>query len=98
MKGGGSQSLFDSACVFATGEMRAYLFMLTCVDPTQKINPNAEINMGTLYLDWKNYFGDPGSLKIGPYKTVAKQHAKDVIQMEVRSIDSSVLSLESPSI
>lgn len=98
LKSGTQQSLFDSAVVFATGEMRAFLFMLTSADPNVKINPNSEINMGTLYLDWKNYFGDPGSLKIGPYKTVAKQTAKDMVPMEVRAMDQTILSLEEPSV
>jgi hypothetical protein len=46
--------------------------MLTNAEPGKKIDPNCELNMGTLQLDWKNYLGDPGTLKVGPYKTIAK--------------------------
>lgn len=70
--------------------------MLSSADAAIKINPNIEINMGTLFLEWKNYFGDPGSLKIGPYKTQTKS-AKDASAIEVSPIDSQILLLEEPS-
>jgi hypothetical protein len=60
--------------------------MLSSSDPTKKIDTNAEIVMGTLQLDWKNYLGDPGTLKVGPYKTVAKL-PQDVSAIEIEAVD-----------
>jgi hypothetical protein len=83
----GTMCLFDAAVVFATNEVRSYLFMLSSADPTKKIDTNAEIVMGTLQLDWKNYMGDPGTLKVGPYKTVTKL-PQDVSAIEIEAVES----------
>ena len=65
----GLSSLFGAAVSFQPGEERNYLFALKPSDSRKKLDTNAEIVIGNVDVVWKNYFGDSGSLKIGPYKT-----------------------------
>lgn len=44
---------------------------------------------------WKNYFGDAGSLQVGPYKTVAKTSNK-FVEIEIQNMEKEILVLEQP--
>ena len=88
--------MFDKTVVFSSGELRSYLFLISAADG-RKLDSNIEITLGTLCLDWKNYFGDPGSLKVGPFKTLAKQ-PHQLVDLEIECVTPMVLVLETPSL
>jgi hypothetical protein len=66
------RSLFEDAIVFNPNEIRQYLFMINNKDSSIKINKFEQHHLGQLEIRWVNYLGDPGLLKIGPFKSVGE--------------------------
>lgn len=88
-------SIFGESVVFNPGEIRQYLFIIQNKDPSFKINKFETHVLGQLELRWVNYFGDPGLLKIGPFKSNMEQKGKFEIDLDVVSQDQ-ILKLEQP--
>eukprot|EP00347_Sterkiella_histriomuscorum_P011398 403372611 len=88
-------SVFGESVVFNPGEIRQYLFIIQHKDPAYKINKFEMHQLGQLELRWVNYLGDPGLLKIGPFKSNVEQKTKFEIDLDVVSQDQ-ILKLEQP--
>lgn len=71
--------------------MRNYIFWLKPINENQKIDSTKEINLGKLDLHWRNYFGDPGSLCIGPYRAMASRGQREV---DIQPVMPTVLKME----
>ena len=65
-----------------------------------KINKFEQHHLGQLEIRWVNYFGDPGLLKIGPFKSSGEGHksgARSEIDLDViASPEEQRLRLEEP--
>ena len=63
-------SNLDTNCVvFNPDEIRSFIYILQPKDPEKhKINKFKAEQLGQLEIKWYNYFGDPGLLKVGPFK------------------------------
>lgn len=67
------QSLFELSPSFGPGDVRSYLYWLKPVDENFKLDTSKDLELGSLDLAWRSYFGDPGQLSIGPFKAVASR-------------------------
>jgi hypothetical protein len=47
--------------------LRAYMYLIQPLDVNYKLDNSVSHELGYLTLHWKNYLGDPGVLKIGPF-------------------------------
>ena len=71
----------ETVC-FSPDEIRSFIFMIEPKDSTKKINKFNEETLGYLELQWSNYFGDPGYMKVGPLKYFPDQLNK--LHIEIR--------------
>lgn len=89
-------SLFKNTVVFHPEDTRSYLFSIEPKDTRFKVDKYESYGLGQLELRWQNYFGDPGLLKIGPFKSVADQRPRNDIDLEVVPEQDRSLNLEEP--
>lgn len=67
-------SIFQDSIVFNPSEVRQYLFLVAHATghSAAKINKFESHHLGQLEIRWVNYLGDPGLLKIGPFKSTGE--------------------------
>jgi hypothetical protein len=61
------------------------------INPEVKLNKFEVLNLGQLEIKWSNFFGDPGILKIGPFKTTIEQNI--LVEIDIQVINKEDLSL-----
>ena len=63
------QAILERSIVFNPEEIRSFIFILKPKDPKiLQINKFKSEQLGQLEINWYNYLGDPGILKVGPFK------------------------------
>lgn len=75
-----NERLFDKSAVFNTDEIRSFLFILM-PKMGHKLNRFKSEKFGQLEIKWCNYFGDPGSLKVGPFKYSADTQSQFEVEI-----------------
>lgn len=68
--------------MFNTDETRSFIFILSPKDPEYTINKFSGEQLGQLEIKWCNYMGDPGILKVGPFKYSADKETKFEIDLQ----------------
>ena len=95
------ESIFKDAIVFNPNEVRQYLFLVQPKEVSLKLSKFEQHHLGQLELRWVNYFGDPGLLKIGPFKSAGEASIKGGSKFEIdldviASAEDQRLKLEEP--
>lgn len=62
-----NEGLFDNSVVFNPDEIRSFIYIFRPKNGEQ-INKFTSEKLGMLEIKWCNYLGDPGELKVGPFK------------------------------
>ena len=62
-----TKSIFQDTICFHPEDIRAYMYLIRPVDENYKLDNTVSHELGYISIYWKNYFGDPGVLKIGPF-------------------------------
>lgn len=84
-------AIFDQTAVFLPHDIRNYIFWIKPVNENQKIDNTKEINLGKLDLKWRNLFGDPGNLIVGPYRSTATRGQREI---DIQPVTPTVLKME----
>ena len=74
-------------------DVRSYLFCLRPKDVNFKLDPYKDLNLGSLVIIWRNYFGDAGQLELSPINAKAKPKECD---LELTPLNHEVLKFEQP--
>ena len=73
--------MHDSSVVFNPYEIRSFIYILTPKQSNVKINKFKTEQLGQLEIKWHNYLGDPGILKVGPFKYSLDSSSKFLIEI-----------------
>lgn len=85
------QSIFESSAAFINSATRDYLFQIKPVNESVMIDITKELQLGSLEINWRNYFGEKGSLKIVNYKSpIQKTQSK----IELLPVQATLLKME----
>ena len=84
--------------VFNTDEIRSFIYILTPKDPKYKINKFQTEILGQLEIKWFNYLGDPGNLKVGPFRHSGDTMTKFEIEITQLRNQKMELALEVPQL
>jgi hypothetical protein len=75
------------------------LFLVESADPSVRLDDKKVQDLGNLEIAWRSYLGEPGSIKIGPFRNAVKPSSvKEKVQpFEVEMVDKETcLLLETP--
>ena len=69
------ESIYEDSVCFSPEEKRNYLFSIAPqIDPfaetAKALLKSIEFNCGNMELNWYNFLGDKGTLRVGPFKYV----------------------------
>uniref|UniRef100_A0A7S3FUT1 Trafficking protein particle complex subunit 13 C-terminal domain-containing protein n=1 Tax=Strombidium rassoulzadegani TaxID=1082188 RepID=A0A7S3FUT1_9SPIT len=89
--------MFEQSVVFDRDETRSFIFIIEPRDSSLKINKFKTEQLGQLVIKWFNYFGDPGILKVSPFKYGIDSNSKFLVEIQqVQEEQDLVLKLEVP--
>lgn len=53
------------------------MYLIKTIDPNYKLDNSKSHELGFIAILWRNYFGDQGILKVGPYRSSKVPTTKD---------------------
>jgi hypothetical protein len=62
-------SLFTDSVVFQQHDARSYMFLIKTIDENYKLETAVSHELGCVSINWRNYFGDPGIFRLGPFRS-----------------------------